>query len=343
MSTRDFPTAETSARLVAGIRRVLPALLALPLLAGTARAGDLTEAFTGVPHKQLVAGLAPAAAAGDVSVVAPIGGQAPTVLGMATITLRPAQCHLAFENALGSLYACQWRTALVQGATGPISAASRHRVALWHAREGERAAAFVFYDLEAAEGDEALLKAVQKKRFGIVSITASEWNANVRPGRQDTSAILAMDSAAKAAVAAMDRPDEFKLLHAVDAPAPDQAVIWGDLRAFGEVLVQKLDGKTMWHVPLNGYAQAIATTPGAHRLDLVLIAGAGAPRDYEQPLDVNLNAGHTYVVGFGIDDKPAIEDLGVGVRCERRKAKMMMAASYRNAWLACRTPEATQP
>lgn len=314
-------------------------LLAVALLSSPAMAGrpDPIETATGVPAKQLVDALEPWAGGAGLTLLHPIPATVVDAFGPAELTLRPVQCRPAFANAHGRLHDCPLRSAHLRQQLGPVAHALRARTALWQSSDGRRSAAFVFYELPPTDGDQALLKALRKRRFAAVPLASSEWAAHIASGRQDVSWADRLDSAAEAAFAATDRGDAYKALHAVPMPAPDQAVVWGELRPESEVTIRKVDGKTTWHVPLNGYAQAVTVPAGAHALRLVFL-GTRAPREYEQDLQAALAGGHTYVVSQGPDDRPRIEDLGRGVACERRKRPMLMAAGTGNAWLACTRP-----
>ncbi|HWS40618.1 MAG TPA: hypothetical protein VN247_04925 [Arenimonas sp.] len=300
-----------------------------------ARSADLVKQATGIEKKQLAVGLLAAQQSVLVTLLEPLRVSSSSVAGVADVQLRPAHCTLAFENAASEIYDCKLRNGFMELSPLPYASAARFRTAIYRSKTDQRLAVFAFPNLQVKDDSAALLKEIQKNRFTPLALPEATWGQAIVLGALDISLAKQQDSAAQTAFAAGQEKGEYKQLHTINETPANHAVVWGDLRALGETLIKKLDGKTSWHVPLNGYSQAITTSPGPHLLDLVFIASAVGPEDYEQALQVELSAGHTYIVSFGMDDRPMIEDLGKGVHCERRKQPVLSAASHRNSWLAC--------
>ena len=309
--------------------------LLLCALSSQSRSADFVKQVTGIEQKQLAVGLAPPAQSFTISLIEILRIDSKPINGVADVLLRPTLCTLAFENSASEIYACARRNGYMELSPLPYASAARFRTAIWRSKTNQQIAVFAFPNLQIKDDNAALLKDIQKKRFSALALPESAWGQAIVVGKLDVSQADLQDSAAQTALNAGQATGEFKLLHSINETQANQAVVWGDLRALGETLIRKLDGKTTWHVPLNGYAQAITTTPGLHQLDIVFIASGVGPTDYEQLLQVELLAGHTYVVSFGMDDLPVIEDLGLNARCERRKQPVFAAASSRNSWLAC--------
>ncbi|MBP7371101.1 MAG: hypothetical protein KA902_06635 [Arenimonas sp.] len=304
-------------------------------LSSQALSADLVKQATGIEQKQLAVGLAPPTQSVTISLIETLAIDSKPISGVADVFLRPTHCTLAFENTVSEIYACERRNGYMELSALPYASAARFRTAIWRGKTDHRLAVFAFPNLQVKDDNTALLKDIQKKRFNALALPETVWGQAIVMGTHDVSLADQHDSAAQAAFKAGQTAGEFKLLHAISETPANQAVVWGDLRALGETLIRKLDGKTTWHVPLNGYAQAITTSPGSHQLELVFITSTVGPEDYEQALSVELTAGHTYLVSFGMDDRPVIEDLGLGVHCERRKQPSLPMASSRNSWLAC--------
>jgi hypothetical protein len=300
-----------------------------------ARSADYVKQATGIEKKQLAVGLLATQQSVTITLREPLRVSSNPVAGIADVQLRPALCTLAFENAASEIYDCKLRNGFMELSPLPYASAARFRTAFWRSKTDKRLAVFAFPNLQVKDDNAALLKEIQKNRFTALALPEDTWGQAIVTGTHDVSLAQQQDSAAQAALAVGQEKGEYKQLHTINETSSDQSIVWGDLRALGETLIKKLDGKTSWHIPLNGYSQAITTSPGTHLLDLVFIASAVGPEDYEQALQVELSAGHTYIVSFGMDDRPIIEDLGIGVRCERRKQPVMSVASYRNSWLAC--------
>ena len=310
------------------------AIIALPLLVVHARAAG-ASAPPSVLHGNIVNGMVPASRKEELTVVEPIRGTVSKRFQQYNIEITPTQCHLAFESSVGYLFVCAWRAAHVETVAGGnvLMSAARSRAALWRAVDGRSASALVLPTVGADASDEMILKILRAKDYGVFALDGEQWARSVAPGKLEAARASLAPSAGRAAFAAASR-EMRKVTHSLPAASLDQAVVWGDYRGEQEIRITKLDGKRAWHVPLNGFAQAVVTTPGVHRLDLRSTSenSENAP---EREFDVTLVGGHTYIVGYGLDDQPYLEDLGPGVHCERRKTGANARVLHERAWLAC--------
>lgn len=252
-----------------------------------------------------------------------------------SVTLLPTHCHRAFENAVGALYSCAGRVAHTEGIMkgGEIMTyVADYRAALWRAHDGELATLLVLPYAGANDSDAEVLKQVQGKNFAALPVDKELWSASLAPGKLDAGSSSFAPKAARAAFESAAWPST-KTTNSRLAASGEEAVIWGELRDDQEVVIKKLDGQTKWHQPLNGFAQVVGTTPGKHKLGLMVWSRSV---DHVEPeLDVELQAGHTYIAAYGMDDKPYLEDLGTSAHCERRKIGAFGKARHMPAWLAC--------
>jgi hypothetical protein len=253
--------------------------------------------------------------------------------GPGEITVRPSHCHAAFGNDRGTFYTCALRTLLQRNAIAADGGYSsfRMRPALWRSADGQRAAVLFFWMAPFAADDSLLMHELPIHNAAVYPLPAEAWS-HIQPGHGDVSAAQAMDSASRAALQGPGRSARFVQVYAAGPAGPDEAVVMGDLRAQGITLIQAPDdADTALPVQVDADSVAGLFAPGRHRISLYFVQSHPWTYEPEMELPADLLAGHTYLASVGMDDKPYLEDLGAGVRCERRALEGKFDAAG-NGW-----------